>query len=127
VFHETHHRISRSLIQFLASESTPSDGCGNCYPNNYTALVLPNKGGKPYPVRYDRVNAMLLNEFLKEHRKLEQLEKQIEALTAGLQKVTAQLAPANGAAGMRSDIDGPSREVDVSGSEQVNPSLADLR
>ena len=37
---------------------------------------------------------MLLNEFLKEHRKLEQLEKQIEALTAGLQKVTAQLAAA---------------------------------
>ena len=34
---------------------------------------------------------MLLNRFLKEHRKVEQLENQIEALTAGLQKVTAQL------------------------------------
>jgi hypothetical protein len=34
---------------------------------------------------------MLLNEFLKEHRKVEQLEKKIEALTAGLQKVSAQL------------------------------------
>ena len=34
---------------------------------------------------------MLLNEFLKEHRKVEQLEKQIEALTTGLQKVSAQL------------------------------------
>jgi hypothetical protein len=34
---------------------------------------------------------MLLNEFLKEHRKVEQLEKQIESLTAGLQKVSAQL------------------------------------
>jgi hypothetical protein len=34
---------------------------------------------------------MLLNEFLKEHRKVAQLEKQIEALTAGLQKVSAQL------------------------------------
>jgi hypothetical protein len=34
---------------------------------------------------------MLLNEFLKEHRKVEQLEKQIEALTAGLQKVSGQL------------------------------------
>jgi len=34
---------------------------------------------------------MLLNEFLKEHRKVERLEKQIEALTAGLQKVSAQL------------------------------------
>src|SRR4029077_1483126 len=32
------------------------------------ALVLPDKEGKPYSVRYDAVNAMLLNEFLKEHR-----------------------------------------------------------
>jgi hypothetical protein len=37
------------------------------------------------------VNAMLLNEFLKEHRKVEQMQKQIDALTAGLQKVSAQL------------------------------------
>jgi uncharacterized coiled-coil protein SlyX len=34
---------------------------------------------------------MLLNELLKEHRKVEQMQKQIEALTAGLQKVSAQL------------------------------------
>jgi hypothetical protein len=32
------------------------------------ALVLPDKDGRPYTVRYDAVNAMLLNEFLKEHR-----------------------------------------------------------
>jgi hypothetical protein len=37
------------------------------------------------------VNAMLLDEFLKEHRKVERLEKQVEKLTAGLQKVSAQL------------------------------------
>ena len=55
------------------------------------ALVLPDKDGRPYTVRYDAVNAMLLNEFLKEHRKVEQLQKQVEALTAGLQKVSAQL------------------------------------
>ena len=62
------------------------------------ALVLTDKEGKPYTVRYEQVNAMLLNEFLKEHRKVEELEanatrqqKQIEALTAGLQKVSAQL------------------------------------
>jgi peptidoglycan hydrolase CwlO-like protein len=49
-------------------------------------------------VRYDAVNAMLLNEFLKEHRKLEEQgaiiakqQKEIEALTAGLQKVSDQL------------------------------------
>jgi hypothetical protein len=63
--------------------------------------ILPLEG-KPYTVRYDAVNAMLLNEFLKAHRKVEQQRKdfeaaiarqqqQIEALTAGLQKVSAQL------------------------------------
>jgi hypothetical protein len=68
-------------------------------------LVVRDKEGKPYSVRYDQVNAMLLNEFLKEHRKNEQQEatiaqlkrdsakqqKQIETLTAGLQRVSAQL------------------------------------
>lgn len=54
-------------------------------------LVVRDKEGKPYSVRYDQVNAMLLNEFLKEHRKVERLEKQVAALTAGLQKVSAQL------------------------------------
>jgi hypothetical protein len=62
------------------------------------ALVLPDKDGRPYTVRYDAVNAMLLNEFLKEHRTVNELratvaqqQKQLEALTAGLQKVSAQL------------------------------------
>ena len=39
----------------------------------------------------DQLNAMLLNEFLKEHRKVEQLEKPVEVLTAGLQRVSAQI------------------------------------
>src|SRR4029079_18345815 len=62
-------------------------------------LVTPDRDGKPETVRYEAVNAMLLNEFLKEHAKLEQLrkdfeskvtkqQKQIEALTAGLEKVS---------------------------------------
>ena len=62
------------------------------------ALVLPDKDGRPYTVRYDAVNAMLLNEFLKEHRTVNELramvaqqQKQLEVLTAGLQKVSAQL------------------------------------
>jgi hypothetical protein len=68
-------------------------------------LVVRDKEGKPYSVRYDQVNAMLLNEFLKEHKEFLQeknkaqeqsnaiarLEKQVAALTAGLQKVTAQV------------------------------------
>ena len=65
-------------------------------------LIVCDKEGKPFSVRYDQVNAMLLNEFLKEHRKVEQQrkdfevklakqEEQIEALAAGLRKVSAQL------------------------------------
>jgi hypothetical protein len=57
-----------------------------------------DENGEIYTVRYDAVNAMLLNEFLKEHRKNEEQEatiarqqKQIDALTAGLQKVSVQL------------------------------------
>jgi uncharacterized coiled-coil protein SlyX len=75
-------------------------------------LVVRDKSGDIYTVRYDAVNAMLLNEFLKEHRTVQeqgatitqlksmvgkqearnaQQQKQIEALTAGLEKVSAQL------------------------------------
>ena len=75
-------------------------------------LVVRDKDGKPYSVRYEAVNAMLLNEFLKAHHKVQEQEatiawltssdakqeamianqqKQIEALSAGLQKVSAQL------------------------------------
>jgi trimeric autotransporter adhesin len=75
-------------------------------------LVIHDPQGKPFSVRYEEVNAMLLNEFLKEHRKGEQQDrkienleatvvklesafgeqkKQVEALTAGLEEVSAEL------------------------------------
>ena len=61
-------------------------------------LVARDEQGKPYTVRYEAVNAMLLNEFLKEHRTVQEqgatiteLKKQIAALTAGLQKISAQV------------------------------------
>lgn len=62
------------------------------------SLVVRDTEGKPYSVRYDQVNAMLLNEFLKEHKTVQQqgaiiarLEKQVEALSAVLQNVSAQI------------------------------------
>ncbi len=76
-------------------------------------LVTRSSDGKVNSVRYDAVNAMLLNEFLKEHRKVEELqatvlrqeksfqsrlveqEQQIQALTAGLQRVRAELETRN--------------------------------
>jgi hypothetical protein len=79
-------------------------------------LVVRDKNGEIYSVRYDAVNAMLLNEFLKEHKafieeqrkvqeqqatitqlkqdfqsRLALQQKQIEALTTGLQKVSEQI------------------------------------
>jgi Chaperone of endosialidase len=72
-------------------------------------LITRDEGGNPQTVRYEAVNAMLLNEFLKEHKTVQeqraaitqqrkdfeaaiaQQQKQIEMLTAALQKVSAQL------------------------------------
>ena len=54
-------------------------------------LVVRNKDGEIWSVRYDQVNAMLLNEFLKARRQIDAQQKQIDALTVGLQKVSAQL------------------------------------
>jgi hypothetical protein len=68
-------------------------------------LAVRDENGEIYTVRYEAVNAMLLNEFLKEHQTVQELksaaakqeamiagqQKQIEALSAGLQKVSAQL------------------------------------
>jgi hypothetical protein len=54
-------------------------------------LVVRDESGEIYTVRYDAVNAMLLNEFLKARRQIDAQQKQIDALTAGLQKVSAQV------------------------------------
>ena len=55
-------------------------------------LVVRDKNGDIYTVRYDAVNAMLLNEFLKEHRKVEDLKKDFQATVAQQQKEIAALA-----------------------------------
>src|SRR5882762_4772649 len=55
------------------------------------ALVLPDKDGKPYTVRYDQVNAMLLNEFLKEHRTVQEQKATIAQLEKGMKTVIARL------------------------------------
>ena len=54
-------------------------------------LVIYDDDGKPYTVRYEAVNAMLLNEFLKEQRKMEAQQKQIDDLTARLEQQAAQI------------------------------------
>lgn len=79
------HKLSFGLIAEEVADVSPE-------------LISRDKDGKPQTVRYEAVNAMLLNEFLKEHKRVQDLEvrlaqqqKQIESLIAGLQKVSAQV------------------------------------
>ena len=57
-------------------------------------LVARDAEGKPFTVRYDEVNAMLLNEFLKEHRKVQELEVTVAAQQKGFE---SQIAAFTGA------------------------------
>jgi hypothetical protein len=54
-------------------------------------LVVRDKEGKPFTVRYDAVNAMLLNEFLKAHRKIREQEATISQLKKGMEVFAATL------------------------------------
>jgi septal ring factor EnvC (AmiA/AmiB activator) len=54
-------------------------------------LVVRDKDGKPYSVRYDQINAMLLNEFLEEHRKVAEQEATITQLKKDFRATVAQL------------------------------------
>jgi hypothetical protein len=54
-------------------------------------LVARDEEGKAYTVRYEAVNAMLLNEFLKEHCKVEELEAKVAALAASLKEQALQI------------------------------------
>ena len=54
-------------------------------------LIVRDKEGKPYSVRYEQVNAMLLNEFLKEHREVAELKSTVAEQRKGMEAVTARL------------------------------------
>ena len=54
-------------------------------------LVLRSKDGDVSTVRYEQINAMLLNEFLKEHKKVEQQQASISELKGEMQTMVAQL------------------------------------
>jgi hypothetical protein len=54
-------------------------------------LVARDEEGKPYTVRYEAVNAMLLNEFLKEHRRLEELEASVVALQSIVKEQASEM------------------------------------
>jgi hypothetical protein len=58
-------------------------------------LVVRDAQGKVYSVRYEAVNAMLLNEFLKAHRQIEEQDKRIDQLTAQLKEQAALIQKVN--------------------------------
>ncbi len=72
------HELSFGLIAEEVAQISPD-------------LVTPDKEGKPQTVRYEAVNAMLLNEFLKEHKKVQSLEATIAQQQKGMEVLTAQL------------------------------------
>ena len=76
-------------------------------------LVLLDKEGKPYTVRYDAVNAMLLNEFLKEHRKVQEQEATIARLNKTIDTVLARLDKQD------SKIQGVSDQVKMTQAKQI--------
>jgi uncharacterized coiled-coil protein SlyX len=55
-------------------------------------LVVRDNEGKPYSVRYDQVNAMLLNEFLKAHHKMEEQERKIQNQQATITELRSSVA-----------------------------------
>jgi septal ring factor EnvC (AmiA/AmiB activator) len=76
-----------------------------CISFGFPDLIIRDRNGKPYTVRYDAVNAMLLNEFLKEHRKvarqnyemqqqkamIAQLKKEMETMSARLKEQDSKI------------------------------------
>jgi hypothetical protein len=94
--------LSFKPVSFHYNSDTKNTPCFGLIAEDVAAvnpdLVIRDKEGKPMTVRYDAVNAMLLNEFLKEHKTVQEQgttiaeqQKQIDTLTEGLQKVSAQL------------------------------------
>jgi hypothetical protein len=70
-------------------------------------LVARDAKGEVYTVRYEAVNAMLLNEFLKEHRKVEEQQKQIDTLTTQLKEQAAQIQKV----GDKVEMNNPAKQV----------------
>jgi len=72
-------------------------------------LVLREKNGQLLSVRYEQINAMLLNEFLKEHRKVQKLEAALEAVNARMEKQEERLEKVSAKVEMRE----PARQVAI--------------
>ena len=75
----------------LAVTATPDLVAANGSSQSIIEVVARDANGKVYTVRYEAVNAMLLNEFLKEHRKVERLEAALAAVNEQLKAQDAKI------------------------------------
>ena len=73
-------------------------------------LIIRDREGKPQTVRYEQVNAMLLNEFLKEHAKVQKLEAALDAVTERLKEQDTKIEKVRG----QIDSNKPAGQVVVS-------------
>ena len=80
-FHYKNDRTSTPQFGLIAEEVAKANA----------DLVVRDEQGEIYTVRYDAVNAMLLNEFLKEHRKVQELERRMTVLTARIEEHPARI------------------------------------
>src|SRR4029077_13776694 len=78
-YHEQYDRTQTLAFGLIAEE------VAEVYPD----LVGRNSRGEPESVRYEQINAMLLNEFLKEHRRGQEQQKEIDVLRAELKEQRA--------------------------------------
>jgi hypothetical protein len=89
----------RKTIKNTLTETTDSVHRPSVVSEKFSNFLRTSAGNS---IHYEAVNAMLLNEFFKAHRRIDEqeatiarIQKQIDAVTAGLQKVSAQLAAAS--------------------------------
>ena len=80
-------RSDEKLTAFVELESLVAEQVEKVNPD----LVTRDAEGKLYTVRYDAINAMLLNEFLKEHNTVQHQQQEIDALKTELKQQAAQI------------------------------------
>jgi len=78
-------------VCFGASEATIFSKRGSLRSGSQNGSSVHDKEGKTYSVRYDQVNAMLLNEFLKEHREVQRLKAALDAVNKRLKEQDARI------------------------------------
>lgn len=90
-FQALHSSTVGSSNTAIGSLALHANTTGESNTANGNLALTANTTGKPFTVRYEEVNAMLLNEFLKAHRQLDEQRDEIDSLKASMTKLQATL------------------------------------